>query len=101
MLRLGCDGVKEAWFVFSHSIDYTISVTIMVWTGSHWSFAVQAYYENNYSVIAVQQTFHRQFVILFNNNFPDANTISSWVKRLEDTGNTHGEREKQNSWADL
>ncbi|XP_031357888.1 uncharacterized protein LOC116181640 [Photinus pyralis] len=60
----------------------------MVWTGVHRGFAVRAYYENNRSVIATQRAFRRQFNIPRNDNVPNANTIRSWVRRLEETGNT-------------
>lgn len=60
----------------------------MVWTGEHRGFAVRAYFENNRSVISVQRMFRRRFAIPRNNNVPDANTIRSWVRRMEATGTT-------------
>lgn len=35
-------------------LDYIILVAIMIWTGEHRGFTVQAYFENNLSVITTQ-----------------------------------------------
>ncbi|XP_039295229.1 uncharacterized protein LOC120353885 [Nilaparvata lugens] len=65
-----------------------ISVANMIWTGAHRGFAVRAYYENNKSVIATQRAFRRQFNIPRNNAVPNANTIRSWIRQMEETGST-------------
>lgn len=79
------------------SVDHPISVANMVWTGQHRGFAVRAYFENNKSVIATQRAFRRQFNIPRNNAVPNANTIRTWARQLEETGSTlrrrtHGRR---------
>jgi hypothetical protein len=35
----------------------------MVWTGEHGGFVVEAYYENNRSVIATQRAFRTRFAL--------------------------------------
>lgn len=79
------------------SVGNPISVANMVWNGLHRGFAVRAYFENNRSVIATQRIFRRRFNIPRNNAVPNANTIRSWVRQLEETGSTlrrdtHGRR---------
>ena len=46
--------------------DWLVSTAFSIsmgWTGEHWSFVVEAYYENNRSVIATQRAFHTRFAL--------------------------------------
>jgi len=60
----------------------------MVWTGEHRGFAVEAYYENNRSVIATQRAFRTRFALGRNASVPDRKTILLWISNLWATGST-------------
>lgn len=52
-------------------------IDILVWTGKHRGFTVQAYFENNKSVVATQKAFRQRFIILPKNPVPDAMTLKA------------------------
>ena len=60
----------------------------MVWTGEHRGFAVEAYYENNRSVIAMQRAFRTRFALGRNASVPDRKTIFLWISNLWANGST-------------
>jgi hypothetical protein len=60
----------------------------MGWTGEHWGFVVEAYYENNRSVIAMQRAFRTCFALGRNASVPDRKTILLWISNLPATGST-------------
>jgi hypothetical protein len=60
----------------------------MGWTGEHWGFVVEAYYENNHSVIATQRAFRTLFALGQNASVSDRKTILLWVSNLWATGST-------------
>lgn len=84
----GVNGGRERHAVSFCSSTIPILVVNMVWTGVHRGFAVRVFYENNQSVIATQRAFRRHFNIPRNDSVPQANTIRSWVRQLEETGST-------------
>lgn len=50
---------------------------------------MRAYFENNNSVVTMtKKAFRLMFIIPRNNTVPDANTIRTWVNRLEGRGST-------------
>uniref|UniRef100_UPI00358E2D47 uncharacterized protein n=1 Tax=Myxine glutinosa TaxID=7769 RepID=UPI00358E2D47 len=58
----------------------------MAWSGAHHVFAVEAFFTNNRSVIAVQRAFRRRFSIPQNQSVPDRKTILQWVENFRATG---------------
>jgi len=60
----------------------------MGWTGEHWGFVVEAYYENNRSVITTQRAFCTRFTLGRNAPVPDQKTILLWISNLRATGST-------------
>jgi transposase len=60
----------------------------MSWTGEHRGFVVEAYYENNRSVIATQKAFCTRFALGQNASVPDWKTILLWISNLRATGST-------------
>ena len=60
----------------------------MGWTGEHRGFVVEAYYENNRSVIATQRAFRTRFALGRNASVPDRKTILLWISNLRATGST-------------
>ena len=65
----------------------------MGWTGEHRDFVVEAYYENNRSVLATQCVFRTRFAFgrfAFGRNasVPDRKTILLWISNLQATGST-------------
>jgi hypothetical protein len=59
----------------------------MGWTGEHRGFVVEAYYENNQSVIATR-AFRTRFVLGRNASVPDRKTILLWISNLWASGST-------------
>jgi len=57
----------------------------MGWTGEHRGFVVEAYYENNRSVIATQTAFRTRFALGRNAFVPDRKTILLWISNLRAT----------------
>ena len=60
----------------------------MGWTGVHRGLVVEAYYENNRSVIATQRAFRTRFALRRNASVPDRKTILLWISNLRATGST-------------
>ena len=60
----------------------------MGWTGEHRGFVVEAYYENNRSVIATQTAFRTRFALGQNASVPNRKTILLWISNLQATGFT-------------
>jgi hypothetical protein len=60
----------------------------MGWTGEHRGFVVEAYYENNCSVIATQRAFRTHCVLGRNASVPDQKAILLWISNLRATGST-------------
>ena len=60
----------------------------MGWTGEHWGFVVEAYHENNRSVIVTQRAFRTRFALGRNASVPDRKTILLWISNLQATGST-------------
>ena len=60
----------------------------MGWTGEHWGLVVEAYCENNRSVIATQGAFRTRFALGRNASVPDRKTILLWISHLRATGST-------------
>ena len=60
----------------------------MGWTGEHRGFVVEAYYENNRSVIAMQRAFRTRFALVRNASVPDWKKILLWISNLWATGST-------------
>jgi hypothetical protein len=60
----------------------------MGWTDEHRGFVVEAYYENNRSVIATQGVFCTRFALGRNASVPDRKTILLWISNLRATGST-------------
>ena len=60
----------------------------MGWTGEHRGFVVEAYHENNRSVITTQRTFRTRFALGRNAFVPDRETILLWITNLQATGST-------------
>ena len=60
----------------------------MGWTDEHRGFVVEAYYENNRSVIATQRAFRTRFAFGRNASVPDRKTILLWISNLRATGST-------------
>jgi hypothetical protein len=60
----------------------------MGWTGEHWGFVVEAYYENNHSVLATQRVFCTRFALGRNASVPDRKMILLWISNLRATGST-------------
>lgn len=58
----------------------------MAWTGEHRGFVIEAYYENNRSVIATQRAFRREFALGPNAPVPSRNTILLWMANVRATG---------------
>ena len=54
----------------------------------HRGFVVEAYYENNRSVIATQRAFRTRFAIGRNASVRDRKTILLWISNLRATGST-------------
>ena len=57
-------------------------------TGEHRGFVVEAYYENNCSVIATQRAFRTRFVLGRNASVPNRKKILLWISNLKATGST-------------
>jgi hypothetical protein len=60
----------------------------MGWTGEHRGFVVEAYYENNRSVIATQIALRTHFALGRNASVPDWKTILLWIYNLQVTAST-------------
>ena len=60
----------------------------MGWTGVHRGLVVEAYYENNRSVIATQRAFRTRFALGRNASVPDRETILLWISNLRATRST-------------
>jgi hypothetical protein len=60
----------------------------MGWAGEHRGFVVEAYYENNCSVIGMQRAFRTRFALSRNASVPDQKTILLWISNLRVTGST-------------
>jgi hypothetical protein len=60
----------------------------MVGIGEHRAFVVEAYYENNRSVIATQRTFRTRFALGRSAFVPDWKTILLRISNLWATGST-------------
>jgi hypothetical protein len=56
--------------------------------GEHWGFVVEAYYENNPSVIMTQRAFHTRFALGRNESVPYQKTILLWISNLRATDST-------------
>lgn len=64
-----------------------VSVATMLWSRQHRAFAVEAYFSNSRSVIAVQRAFRRHFEIPPRGHVPDRKSILLWVDAFRETGN--------------
>jgi hypothetical protein len=60
----------------------------MGWTNEHQGFVVEAYYENNRSVLATHRAFRTHFALGQNASVPDRKTILLWISNLRATGST-------------
>jgi transposase len=60
----------------------------MGWNGERWGFVVEAYYENNRSVLATQRAIRTRFELGQNASVPDRKTILLWISNLQATGST-------------
>jgi transposase-like protein len=59
----------------------------MLWSREERAFAVEAYFSNRHSVIAVQRAFRRHFEIPPRGRVPDRKSILLWVDAFRETGN--------------
>ncbi|PNF24557.1 hypothetical protein B7P43_G05389 [Cryptotermes secundus] len=58
----------------------------MRWTSEQREFAVEAYFSNNHSYVAVQRAFHTPFGIKPRGPVPDRKSIVLWVENFRTTG---------------
>jgi hypothetical protein len=74
----------------SHAVGWPLpfSVPIKSWTSEHRGFVVEAYYQNNRSVIATQRAFCTRFTLGRNASLPDRKMILLWISNLRGTGST-------------
>lgn len=61
-------------------------VAIMRWRSEHRAFSVEAYFSNQFSVIAVQRAFRNRFNVAPAGRVPDRKCIVSWVTMFRETG---------------
>lgn len=64
----------------------------MLWSRQQRAFAVEAYFSNARSVIAVQRAFRRHFDIPPRGRVPDRKSVLMWVDAFRGTGNVAKER---------
>ncbi|GFT25004.1 DUF4817 domain-containing protein [Trichonephila clavipes] len=64
----------------------------MLWSSQQRAFAVEAYFSNGRSVVAVQCAFHRRFGISPRGRVPGRKCVLMWIDAFRATGNVSKER---------
>jgi hypothetical protein len=58
----------------------------MPWSGEYCAFAVEAFFKNKESIIAMQCAFQTHFHIPPNSDVPTWKTVLQWVAKFRQTG---------------
>ncbi|GFV59043.1 DUF4817 domain-containing protein [Trichonephila clavipes] len=69
-----------------------VSISNMLWSRQQRAFAVETYFSNGRSVIAVQHAFRRYVDIPRRERVPDRKCVLVWVDSFRATGNVSKER---------
>jgi len=68
------------------------AVVKMVWSNEQRPFAVETYFSQSHSIVAVQRAFRSCYQIPPRDRVPDRKSILLWVENLRETGSVSEER---------
>ena len=68
------------------------AVVKKVWSKEQRAFAVETYFSQSHSIVAVQRAFRTRYQILPRDRVPDRKSILLWVENFRETGSVSEKR---------
>ena len=62
------------------------AIVKMVWSNEQRAFAVETYFSQSHSIVAVQRAFRTRYQIPHRDRVPDRKSILLWVENFRETG---------------